>query len=135
MDSNRLPISIKGVVIEKGRVWLRKNPRDEWELPGGRLEEGEQPAETVVREMREELGFEVSVMKILHSGVLSIPVAGGAKFVFIVSYLCELKDKRGEFEWQGEDGEASFKSFLLAELEALCMPEIYRNAVGEALRH
>jgi 8-oxo-dGTP pyrophosphatase MutT (NUDIX family) len=32
------PVSIKGVLVEAGRVVLLENERDEWELPGGRLE-------------------------------------------------------------------------------------------------
>ncbi len=31
-----------------------------WELPGGRVEPGESPAEAVIRELREELGVEVT---------------------------------------------------------------------------
>ena len=31
------PVSIKGVLVEAGRVVLLENERDEWELPGGRL--------------------------------------------------------------------------------------------------
>jgi 8-oxo-dGTP pyrophosphatase MutT (NUDIX family) len=37
------PVSIKGVLVEAGRVVLLENERDEWELPGGRLEPGEPP--------------------------------------------------------------------------------------------
>jgi hypothetical protein len=36
----RYPVSIKGVVFIDGRVVLLQNERDEWELPGGRLEPG-----------------------------------------------------------------------------------------------
>ena len=41
------PVSIKGVLVEAGRVALLENERDEWELPGGRLEPGEAPEGTV----------------------------------------------------------------------------------------
>lgn len=47
----KVPVSIKGIVFEGDKVWLRKN---EWELPGGKMDEGEQPHETAIREMREE---------------------------------------------------------------------------------
>jgi ADP-ribose pyrophosphatase YjhB (NUDIX family) len=41
------PISIKGVVLRDERVLLLKNERQEWELPGGRIEIGETPEECV----------------------------------------------------------------------------------------
>jgi hypothetical protein len=31
-------VSVKGVIVRAGRVLLLKNERDEWELPGGRIE-------------------------------------------------------------------------------------------------
>lgn len=62
-----IPVSAKGIVIEDGKVWLRKNERNEWELPGGKIDPGEQPHETVVRELREELGFELEAKDIVHA--------------------------------------------------------------------
>src|SRR5437899_2943747 len=47
------PISIKGVVVRDGKVLLLRNERDEWELPGGRIEVGETPEECVAREIHE----------------------------------------------------------------------------------
>ena len=32
-----IPVSVKGVVFDGGKVWLRQNERNEWELPGGKL--------------------------------------------------------------------------------------------------
>jgi len=37
------PVSIKGVFVEAGGIVLLENDRDEWELPGGRLEPGKAP--------------------------------------------------------------------------------------------
>src|SRR6185437_15111655 len=48
------PASIKGVLFVDGQVVLVRNSRDEWELPGGRLENGESHAQTLTREFAEE---------------------------------------------------------------------------------
>jgi 8-oxo-dGTP pyrophosphatase MutT (NUDIX family) len=59
------PVSIKGVLVEAGRVVLLENERDEWELPGGRLEPGEAPETCLAREFAEELGAVVEVTRII----------------------------------------------------------------------
>ena len=55
------PTSIKGVLLVDRRVLLVKNSRDEWELPGGRIDEGEDHAETLSREFAEELSIDVAM--------------------------------------------------------------------------
>jgi 8-oxo-dGTP pyrophosphatase MutT (NUDIX family) len=57
------PVSVKGVVVRDGRVLLLRNERDEWELPGGKLDLGEEPPDYVVREITEEVGWEVTPIK------------------------------------------------------------------------
>ena len=52
-----------GIVIENGRVLVTRR-KDQgsvagaWEFPGGKVELGEDPRDTVVRELREEIGIE-----------------------------------------------------------------------------
>jgi len=55
-----------GVVSNRGRIFIQQRLADDiwgglWEFPGGSVESGETPDEAVVREYREETGFEVSV--------------------------------------------------------------------------
>ena len=66
------PVSIKGVLVEAGRVVLLENERDEWELPGGRLESGEAPMTCLVREFAEELGAAVVVVGIIDCWVYEV---------------------------------------------------------------
>jgi len=68
----RFPVSVKGIVYQDGKVVLLKNERDEWELPGGKLELGEAPEFCVVREIEEELGLVAKTGPLLDSWVYHI---------------------------------------------------------------
>src|SRR6185295_699375 len=126
-----IPVSVKGIVFENDKVWLRKNERQEWELPGGKLDEGEQPEETVTREMREELGFDVGVIKPVQAHLYAIKKSTDeSKGVLVVSYLCKIIQKSGNFEIEGEAGKAEFKPFTLEEIASLNMPQFYKDAIG-----
>jgi len=110
---------------------LRKNERNEWELPGGKIDESEQPIVTVVRELQEELGFEVEPIKIVHAKIYTIEKSiDESAGVLILSYLCKLKSKTGNFELVGEAGKAEFQKFNLSEISNLNLPELYQEAIN-----
>jgi len=119
----RFPVSIKGVLPIDGAVVLLKNERDEWELPGGRLEAGEDPTVCVVREIREELGLDVAVDGIIDSWTYE--VLPGQEVV-IVTYGCRL-DGHDEIEISAEHKEVCL--FTPDKLAGLPMPEGYRRSI------
>ena len=61
-----------GALVRDGRVLLGHRRPDKhaypdvWDLPGGVMEAGESELETLVRELREELGVEVAVESATH---------------------------------------------------------------------
>lgn len=133
MNSYKLPVSVKGIVFENNSVWLRKNERDEWELPGGKMDEGEQPETTAVRELEEELGFKTKVIDIIQSYLYIIKTSEDeSRGVLVVSYLCELIEKIGDFEIEGEAGKSEFKKVSIRDVKKLKMPKFYKIAINKA---
>ncbi len=124
MPSPRFPVSIKGVILQDGRVVLLRNERDEWELPGGRLEMGESPEECVAREIREELGLDVRVGAILDSWQYHI--FEGAD-VLVVTYGCHPEPFSDL--WHSPEHSA-VGLFRLGEVPDLKMPRGYKDSIG-----
>jgi ADP-ribose pyrophosphatase YjhB (NUDIX family) len=59
-------VDVRGVVFRDEKLLLVREKTDGgWALPGGWADVGESPAENVVREIREESGFETRAVKIL----------------------------------------------------------------------
>ena len=131
MTAPRFPVSIKGVVFQGERAVLLKNERDEWELPGGRLEAGEDPRACVVREIREELAVSVTAEAILDSWLYAIAGPHGPLGeVLIVTYACG--DASGQqIRMSHEHKEVG--CFSEAEVAGLRLPEGYRASLRRFL--
>lgn len=130
-----IPISVKGIVIEDGYVWLRKNERNEWEIPGGKLDKGEQPEQTVVRELREELGFETTVIGLIKAYLYIIMTSQDESHgVMVIIYNCKLVKKVGNFEIIGEAGNSEYAKFSDEEIKDLNMPDFYKVAINKVLK-
>ncbi|WP_367137618.1 MULTISPECIES: NUDIX hydrolase [Streptomyces] len=80
-------VSIKGVAFDAaGRLLLLHNERNEWELPGGRLEPADlSPEHTVEREFKEETGWKVTAGPLLDTWLYT-PIPG--RRVLILTFAC-----------------------------------------------
>jgi len=117
------PVSIKGVLLLDKRVVLLKNPRGEWELPGGRADEGEEHARTLSREFAEELALDIAVDEPVDSYLFEV-IPG--RQVFIVTYGCRLT---GEFRPRLSDEHSEHCLWPVARLSQINLPVGYRRSV------
>lgn len=127
-DPLRLPISIKAALLDEGgRVCLLLNERDQWELPGGRLQAGESPSGCLVRELREELGVEVRPGRILAAWVFA---AVPGKEALVVLYSAA---RVGAAPLRMSEEHRAIGWYLPSALEGLPMPGGYSEVLAEAL--
>ena len=80
------------VVWHEGRLLLTQRPPGGplglmWELPGGKIEEGESPEHALAREIREELGVRATPLEVLEVGTHDYPHGLEVEIVFV---HCEL---------------------------------------------
>ncbi len=64
-DSRLVLVAACALVDPDGRVLISKRPQGKsmaglWEFPGGKVEDGELPEDALIRELREELGIDVT---------------------------------------------------------------------------
>ena len=128
-DAYRFPVSVKGVIVRKGAVLLLENRREEWELPGGKLELQESPEACLAREIEEELRLTVKPDTLLDSWIYTI-VPG--THVLILTYGCLETSDRSPVH-SHEHIQVSW--FPLAAVDSLRMPEGYKASIRAWSRH
>lgn len=115
-------------MIVNDKIVLLKNERDEWELPGGKIEPGESPEQCLVREIGEELHLAVSIRTILDSWVYRIRDKVN---VFITAYLCEpltLVDDHIRKSYEHKE----VGLFAYDDIQSLNLPDGYKKAIAKA---
>ena len=111
----------------EGRVLLAKRPDDRhmgglWEFPGGKVDDGEAPADALVRELREELGVAASIG---HPITFAVHEEPGLR-ILLLFYAARILDG----EPKGKEGQA-VTWVPIAELASFPTPP----ADAELIRH
>jgi 8-oxo-dGTP pyrophosphatase MutT (NUDIX family) len=86
-------LGIKLLVLDdEGQVLLLRFPSGEWDLPGGRVQRGEDVLRTLARELYEETGLEWGARQVAYAGAhltpLRIAVDDGSVGLILFLYRC-----------------------------------------------
>lgn len=125
----RFPVSVKAIVTLHDQVLLLFNERNEWELPGGKLELGETPELCVAREVQEELGLNVEIGNLIDAWVYHI--AEGVD-VLILTYPSIVLNPDEQVRMSNEHKE--WRLFSLDDITTLTMPEGYKQSLAKWIK-
>jgi len=134
--ANSLVVGSSAVVVDdEGRILLqRRSDSGNWALPGGAMDIGETFAQSVVREVKEETGFDVRIDRIV--GIYSDPGHvfayhdGEVRQEFNICLACTIVG--GKLSVSSESTDVRF--FALEDLAILTMHESIRKRIEDYLR-
>ena len=113
VEDYKLNVRAAGVMIHKGKILLHKNVNsDHYALIGGRVEIGENSADTVKREIKEELGKDIEITGYI-STIENFFEMKGSKyheimFVHKIEFTNE-EDKKIEYTMKNVEGKDYLK--------------------------
>lgn len=147
-ENNRFNYRVVGIAVHNDSVLLHRAEGEEfWTFPGGRAEFGEPAEQTLKREMREEIGVEVEVVRLLWF-VENFFAYEGRQYHEIALYFlmrlpdaCEYLGHAGSFQGEEEGVKLIFQWFprhpeILSSLPLF--PSFLRTAIEklpESMQH
>lgn len=120
--SDKFPVSIKAIIIDKNKVLCLKNERNEWDLPGGKIEFNEDIENCLIREIKEETNLSVENLNILKPLNLKFNDVFVLVLIYSASISCDspviISYEHSEYDF-----------FSKSEINNLNMTQDYKNII------
>ena len=120
--SDKFPISIKAIIIDDNKVLCLKNERNEWDLPGGKIEFNEDIENCLIREIKEETNLSVENLNILKPLNLKFNDVFVLVLIYSASISCDspviISYEHSEYDF-----------FSKSEINNLNMTQDYKNII------
>lgn len=122
-DTNQIVVAVKGMIIHEGKVLIIQRANDDdigggtWECVGGKIDFGEELETALMREIKEEVGLDVTVDRILYATTFK---TDPTRQVVILTYLCRSQNREVVLSKEHSDYLWSTKD----QLRSLLTPEI-----------
>ncbi|MDA3839589.1 MAG: NUDIX hydrolase [Patescibacteria group bacterium] len=131
MNSRIQRITAKGIIYRDNKILLLKDSKNVWELPGGKIEFGESPEISLVREFREEIGWnDLGIGKLVDVWDFTSTFETIDYQFLVVVFACNsteekiVLDKESiEYDW-----------VAVSEIEKLKMKDGYKNSINKFLK-
>lgn len=115
MQPKTFYIGIKGLIVKDEKVLVLKNTDDSgknyWDIPGGRMGEGEEINQTLERELREEVPTiqDVKILNLVQAYKLPRNLKDGQGLMLLFFkvdaelHTVEISDEHIEYKWVGSE--------------------------------
>ena len=121
-------ITTKAVICLDDKVLMLRKATGKWDLPGGRLDDGEEIEFCLAREVAEELGLDIIVGPLIQCSLRRL--TGPRCNVLVVAHLCTLSGAFSDIVLSTEHTEV--RLFSRHEIDSLDMRQAYRKSVHMA---
>ncbi|MDP2669142.1 MAG: NUDIX hydrolase [bacterium] len=117
-------IPVKALIENEGKILIMLGADDDhWQLPGGRVNEGENLEEALKREIKEELNLDIEPISVF--GAFLFKSASGKNHIVLV-YKCRVLNNLDEIKFNdGETKEIRWVS--VSDFKSLKIRDGYRN--------
>lgn len=116
-------VAVRGIIFIDGKLLMIENSFGETKLPGGGIEDGEDDCQALVREVKEETGYDVVLETIVPFGEIEekrLSVKEPMIWHQISRlYFCEVREEQGACEYSENEKKYGFRQVFYTLEEAL----------------